>query len=65
MLFVDSIKNTLQEHRDKQSNEHQTLYKHLKKCYIAPHKYMGLIIDVMDQKKKNTLAKVLSVSQRI
>ena len=51
MLFVDSIINALQEHRNQQSNERQKLYKHRKKCYDAPHKYMGLIIDGMDQKK--------------
>ena len=55
MLFVDSIINALQEHRNQQSNEWKKLYKHRKKCYDAPHKYMGLIIDGMDQ-KKNTLA---------
>ena len=55
MFFVDSIINSLQEHRNHQSNERQKLYKHRKKCYDAPHKYMGLIIDGMDQ-KKNTLA---------
>ena len=51
MLFVDSIINSLQEHHNQQSNEQQKLYKHRKKCYDAPHKYMGLIIDGMDQKK--------------
>ena len=51
MLFVDFIFNSLQEHRNQQSNERQKLYKHRKKCYDAPHKYMGLIIDGMDQKK--------------
>ena len=51
MFFVDSIINSLQEHRNQQSNERKKLYKHRKKCYDAPHKYMGLIIDGMDQKK--------------
>ena len=51
MFFVDSIINSLQEHRNQQSNERQKLYKHRKKCYDAPHKYRGLIIDGMDRKK--------------
>ena len=55
MLFVDSIMKSLQEHRNQQSNERQKLYKHRKKCYDAPHKYMGLIIGGMD-KKENSLA---------
>ena len=55
MLFVDSIINSLQEHHNQQSNEQQKLYKHHKKCYDSPHKYMGLISDGMDE-KKNSLA---------
>ena len=51
MLFVDSIIKSLQEHRNQQSNERKKLYKHRKECYDASHKYMGLIIDRMDQKK--------------
>ena len=51
MLFVDSTFNALQVHRNQQSSECHKLYKHHKKCYDAPNKYMGLIIDGMDKKK--------------
>ena len=55
MLFVYSFVNALQTHHNQQSSKHQNLYKHRKKCYDAPTKYMVLIIDGMDQ-RKNTLA---------
>ena len=51
MFFVDSIINSLQEHHNQQSNERQKLYKHCKKCYDSPHKYMSFIIDGTDKKK--------------
>eukprot|EP01018_Ginkgo_biloba_P010915 Gb_30936 [translate_table: standard] len=47
----DLVTSALQEHREQQARERQKLYKHRKKCYDSPHKYMGLIIDGMDQKK--------------
>eukprot|EP01018_Ginkgo_biloba_P036201 Gb_02275 [translate_table: standard] len=47
----DLVTSALQEHREQQACERQKLYKHRKKCYDSPHKYMGLIIDGMDQKK--------------
>ena len=49
---ADSIVKALQEHMNQQSNERKKLYKHRKKCYGAPNKYIGMIIDGMDQKKK-------------
>jgi len=55
MLFVDSIINALQAHHNQQSSERQKLNKHHKKCYDAPHKYMGLIINGVDQGKKTLL----------
>ena len=51
MLCVDSIFKALQEHREQQTSERKKLYKHRKKCYDNPNKYLGLIIDGMDQKK--------------
>jgi hypothetical protein len=52
MSCADSIVKTLQEHQNQQSSERQKLYKHWNKCYDAPNKYLGMIIDSMDQKKK-------------
>jgi hypothetical protein len=51
MSCVDSIVKALQEHQNQQSSEREKLYKHRKKCYDAPNKYLGMIIDGMDQKK--------------
>ena len=51
ILCVDYVVKTLQEHRNKQTSERQKLYKHRKKCYDNPNKYLGLIIDGMDRKK--------------
>ena len=51
MLCVDSIVEALQEHHEHQTSERKKLYKHRKKCYDNPNKYLGLIIDGMDQKK--------------
>ena len=51
MSCADSILKALQEHWNQQSSERQKLYKHWKKCYDAPKKYLGMIIDGMDQKK--------------
>jgi hypothetical protein len=47
----NSMVKALQEHMNQQSSEKKKLYKHRKKCYYAPHKYMGMIIDGVDQKK--------------
>jgi hypothetical protein len=46
-----SIVKTLQEDRNQQSSERKKLYKHQNKCYDAPKKYLGMIIDGMEQKK--------------
>ena len=51
MLYVDSIFKTLQDNPKKQTSERKKLYKNLKKCYDSPNKYLGLIIDGMEQKK--------------
>jgi hypothetical protein len=40
------------------------LYKHRKKCYDALDKYILLIIDGMDQKKKNTSAIFCSCTKK-
>ena len=48
MSCVDSIVKSLQEHQNQQSNERHKLYKHQKKCYDVPNKYLGMIIDDMD-----------------
>jgi len=48
MSCVDSIVKALQEHRNQQSSERKKLYKHWKKCYDTPNKYLGMIIDGMD-----------------
>ena len=48
---ADSIVKALQEHMNQQSSERKKLYKHRKKCYDAPNKYIGMIIDGMDQEK--------------
>jgi hypothetical protein len=52
MLCAYYIVKALQEHHNQQSSERKKLYKHTKKCYDNPNKYLGLIIDDMDQKKK-------------
>jgi hypothetical protein len=54
MSCANSIVKALQEQQNQQSSERQKLYKHRKKCYDAPNKYTGMIIDGMNQKKKNT-----------
>lgn len=41
----------LSKHRDQQSLEREKLAKHRKKCFSNPEKYMGIVIDGMDQKK--------------
>jgi hypothetical protein len=41
MSCADSIVKALQEHQNQQSSERQKLYKHQKKCYDAPNKYLG------------------------
>ena len=51
MLFVDSTVRSLQEHHEQQTSERKNVCKHWKKCYDNPNKYLGLIIDGMDQKK--------------
>ena len=51
LCCVDLIVKELQKHREQQTNERKKLYKHRKKCYDNPNKYLGLIIDGMDQKK--------------
>ena len=51
MSCADSIVKALQEHWNQQISERKKLYKHRKKCYDAPNKYIGMIIDGMDQKK--------------
>lgn len=38
-------------HREQQSTERQKLAKHRKKCLEKKDKYLGLVIDGMDQKK--------------
>jgi hypothetical protein len=51
MSCAYSIVKALQEHQNQQSSERKKLYKHRKKCYDSPNKYLGMIIDGMDQKK--------------
>ena len=51
---ADYIVKALQEHRNQQSSERKKLYKHIKKCYDAPDRYMGMIIYGMDQKKNTS-----------
>lgn len=51
MLCAYSIVKTLQEHHNQQISERKKLYKHRKKCYDNRNKYLGLIIDGVDQKK--------------
>ena len=51
MLCVDSIVKALEDHCKQQTSERKKLYKHRKKCYDNPNKYLGLIIDGMYQKK--------------
>ena len=51
MSCADSIVKALQEHENQQSRERKKLYKHRKKYFDAPNKYLGVIIDGMDQKK--------------
>jgi hypothetical protein len=51
MSCAYSIVKALQEHQNQQSSERKKLYKHRTKCYDAPNKYLGMIIDGMDQKK--------------
>jgi hypothetical protein len=51
MSCRNSIIKALQEHQNQQSSERRKLYEHQKKCYDAPNKYLGLIIDGMDQNK--------------
>ena len=41
----------LAKHRKQQSLEQLKLAKHRKKCFENPEKYMGIVIDGMDQKK--------------
>lgn len=41
----------LQKHREQQSKEREKLAKHRKKCFSNPDKYIGIVIDGMDQKK--------------
>jgi hypothetical protein len=61
---TDSIVKSLQEHMNQQSSERKKLYKHRKKFYDAPDKYMSMIIDGMDQKKKH-FCHIFSVHQKI
>jgi hypothetical protein len=51
MSCAYSIVKALQEHRNQKSSERKKLYKHWKTCYDYPKKYLGMIIDGMDQKK--------------
>lgn len=51
LCCVDSIVKALQEHHKQQTSERKKLYKNQNKCYDNPNKYLGLIIDGMDQKK--------------
>ncbi len=41
----------LSKHREQQSLEREKLAKHRKKCFSNPEKYIGVVIDGMDQKK--------------
>ena len=41
----------LAKHREQQSLEREKLAKHRKKCFSHPEKYIGIVIDGMDQKK--------------
>jgi hypothetical protein len=41
----------LAKHREQQSLEREKLAKHRKKCFSNPEKYIGIVIDGMDQKK--------------
>jgi hypothetical protein len=63
MSCVDSIVKALQEHQNPQSSERKKLYKHKKKCYDAPNKYLGMIIDGMDRRKH--FYHILSAHQKI
>ena len=38
-------------HQEQQSREQEKLAKHCKKCCVNPEKYLGMVIDGMDQKK--------------
>jgi hypothetical protein len=51
MSCAVSIVKALQKHQNQQSSERQTLYKHQKKCYATPKKYLSMIIDGIEQKK--------------
>ena len=51
MSCADSIVKAIQENQNQQSSERKKLYKHRKTCYDAPNKYLGMIIDGMDQNK--------------
>jgi len=45
------IQKALKIHKEQQSTEHQKQAKHKKKCLEEKDKYLGLVIDGMDQKK--------------
>ena len=51
VFFTGKGDMLLQKHREQQSLERLKLAKHRKKCYANPAKYMGIVIDGMDQKK--------------
>lgn len=51
LYFVGRGEIMLQKHRDQQSKEREKLAKHRKKCFSNPDKYLGIVIDGMDQKK--------------
>jgi hypothetical protein len=41
----------LQKHQDQQIFERQKLAKNRRKCLSHPEKYLGIVMDGMDQKK--------------
>lgn len=50
-MLSDAGQEMLRKHRDQQSQEREKLAKHRRKCFSNPEKYMGIVIDGMDQKK--------------
>ena len=50
-FFPEKGDMLLAKHRKQQSLERLKLAKHRKKCFENPEKYMGIVIDGMDQKK--------------
>jgi hypothetical protein len=50
-FFTERGALLLTKHLEQQTTERKKLSKHRKKCLANPKKYIGIVIDGMDQKK--------------